>query len=198
MTNNPPIIISPVGMDAALEVLQEGIREALPWMGKVFGESELISRGSGRERSEVFAVYAAQDAGTEDGYVELMPRHDLPGFCFFHVRKQDSSNVQTGVVRGMVKVQADVDLVAFWHYQEAFPDDSQQRTVRHVEQLLTEAITSTVQPGLVLRVQGIVTPFKEVFKPATLTETDQLLMRRPYGCLRIVCKLEFNPYQLNC
>lgn len=186
-------------MDAALELLQARIRVVLPWIGKVFGEAELISKGSGRERSEVFAVYAAQGAGTENEYVELMPRHDLPGFSFFHVRKQANEGIRTGAQStGQARVLADVDLVAFWHYQEGFPDDHQQRTIRHVEQLLTTAITSTMQPGLLVEVVGVVTPFKEVFKPASLTETDTLLMRRPYGTLRLITKLSFDPHQLNC
>lgn len=189
----PTNIIQPSGADAALEKLRLKLASALPFV-TAYGEAELLYKGSGRARERVWALYTGTDS--QAGYTELMPSHSLGGFCFFTLATAQASGVATGLLNAMAKMTAQASLVIFWDYRVAFPDDHHQRTVRHVERLAAAALTAPIERTLVVTLKGTATEFGEVFRPARLTETDQLVMRRPYGCLRVDFTLEFNPFSL--
>lgn len=193
MSRPAQTITDPAGLDRALTALQGRISAVCPWLDNVYGEAEALILSKGKSRPIVLAVYA----GNND-YIEAMPDERVGSFTCFIADRLTADSVKTGSNPAMQRYSADVSLVAFWHYEKAFPGKGDSNTVRHVEALLINALTSTQDRQLTFELTGVETRFEKVFAPAKTATSDPILSRRPYGYLRINGNLIFNPAALSC
>jgi hypothetical protein len=186
-------IKDPKGLDRALMALRTSIASTCDWLDNVYGEAEALAMGEGSTRRRSLVVY---DGLNE--YIQCMPDSRVGSFTCFYVDGLTGSEVKTGSNPAMHRYSADIALICFFDYDTAFPDDSERKTVRHVEEQLLTALTNTSDRQLAFEYSGTITRFDQVFAPAQMANTDPILSRRPYGYLRIEGRLTYNPTMLAC
>lgn len=163
--------------DLVLSSIAASLKSALPWVSDVYAFSRILRD---REGMRELMTYAG---GNE--YMSLMPSGGLGNYIALRLQSTEtrSSDPQ---FQGMLRQdKSTIDLIAFFDFREMGYADPDQYTEANVAEEIRAALALSASPGLYIESEALLVMPEDVFSPADLSETDSVLLRRPYGCLSL-------------
>lgn len=174
---------SPVLLDKALQDIQKGLKQKLPWLDNAFGRAyRFVEHRSNGDK----LTYPAMYNGNSE-YVSLLPNDNFGNFSWFDI--YDPQQI-TEVVQSLPQYTFTGALV-FWYNLDTIFDS---RDFIFSEEIKDEIIRVLTTPGLVsgaskLTVTEIYERFENIYKGEGIQSVDKQFFMHPYAGLRIEFKL---------
>ena len=189
---DPPVLVAPSSLDAALLELSTKLLNAFTWLDRAYGKAEkLEEKVDGRKRT-----YPGLHVGGNE-YLQLIPDDNIGNFSFFKAENGDS------VIWGhssTSRLSTKISLILWFNFNDVYGSQSAAdgKTIDNVKDLILSALTTMYLSKGAFEVTEIHDLPSTVYDGYSLVYSDpdwigvdrvnleagNLFFMRPYGCLK--------------
>lgn len=158
------------------------------WIDNVYA---LAIRTQTEKGMKKYAAYG----GNED-YVDLMPNGKKGNYAFLYADNYSLRSDNPRHIGQFVSDEIKLDLIMFFNFNKVNPNDPDSFSEVEIIYQVQSAISD--KNGLSLDFGNVYTEPDEVFRQVDISNIDQNLMRRPYGCFRMEILAKANDLFYRC
>lgn len=181
--NKYPVPPNPTLADVAISFIQRGLATSLPWIDKVYGKAQRLTRVVNGKRVYTPNVY---DVGND--YISVMPDSNLGNFAFFWI--EDPQDYTW--INGVQSTISSTFSIIFWFDMRKVSGEFHNRNIERVKGEILKVLNGKVYMELGrFRINRIYELAENIYRGFSLDEVDNQFLMHPYAGLRFEGILEY-------
>lgn len=181
-TPQVPTLAEPKLIDWALNEIQEGLTDGLPWLNHAFGKCQAIKQVKERRTVVSPNVYVGKEE-----YLKVFPDSHIGNFSFFVIGDESLDHAR----RDNINFKASFGLVVWFDYRKVYPNDWQNRSVDNVKSTVISLLRSMRLSRSQIKFNHITEQASSIYKEFTDKEIEDQFLMRPYGGFRVNGEIVF-------